>query len=104
MMHRIGIGIVLIALACCISDMADAKNSTHATPGSKQHRRMDIPLPPTTEQIVQGYCAQNPDDCKRNVADPRARTRRANCIDGWGNDDGYVSNWEVDRYGRNCAY
>ena len=54
--------------------------------------------PPTST-----YCMEHPSQCKAKDPDARpAMEPYDNCVDVYGNGDGFVSEWEVNNFGERC--
>ncbi len=76
----------------------------HGNPAQSQKSQGPKPPPiPTTQQVIKGWCVEHPDECRpRSPGDPRVNKPHEVCVDRWGNDDGYLSPWELNKFGQNC--
>lgn len=49
------------------------------------------------------WCKSHPKKCHpRKTQDPAVNSSREHCLDSKGNGDGYVSGWEMDKFGPMC--
>lgn len=94
------LGVFLLASAALPAIAA----KEHGNPAQKSRTAKDKPPPiPTTQQVIGGWCVDHPTECApRSPNDQRARSKREVCVDRWGNDDGYISPWELNKFGQNC--
>ncbi len=96
MMQRVSTSAFLFALVLLLgTGAAFARGPDWCPRRSKQQ-----PTPDRIDRTRSAWCREHPDQCaERSPEDQKCRTQQERYMDQKGNRDGYVSQWERDRFG-----